>query len=628
MSFRTRLSLFFVMIVIVPMVSLAFVLFGLIDDSENGKADAALAVRQQTAVKLVDQARAAAERGALAASQDVVLATALQRGRVGAADRRAEALLRPLGLKRIVIGPTGGLPTVDAGSRSAILPAKRRLEDKSGRSFGILEVSAQGPSAYARAVKQVTGADVVVRRDGRTLASTSTAAGAAKLPMPRGDVELGGRPFRVSSFTAPAFTGSTLTISVLAASAPTSRDVRRARLIAGGILLGFFVLALAFAALVSRSLHQQIGGFLGAARRLSGGDFSAKVRTTGRDEFAELGDEFNRMSAELEQRLEDLGTERARLAEAMRRIGDTFAANLDRDGLLEIVLRSALDGAGATGGRAGLRDTPAAPLRKIAEAGELAGLESALWTAEVEALQAGASVAAHHLGANALAHPLRTVKGEATVTGVVSVARAGAPFSAAERELFEYLARQAAVSIENVGLHETVERQAVTDELTGLANRRRLQETLTSEVERSRRFEAPVALVMLDVDDFKRVNDTHGHLTGDRVLREVGRLVRESSREIDTPARYGGEELAMVLPGTDLVGAYNLAERVRQQIEALVLPLPDGGELRVTASFGAAIHPDSSGDVQGLLRAADAALYEAKRAGKNRTVRASPVALA
>ncbi len=627
MSFRTRLSLFFVLIVIVPMVSLAFVLFGLIDDSENGKADAALAARQQTAVKLVDQARAAAERGALAASQDVVLATALQRGRVGTADRRAEALLRPLGLKRIVIGPTGGLPTVDAGSRTAILPAKRRLEDKGGRSFGILEVSAQGPSAYARAVKQVTGADVVVRRDGRTLAATSTAAGVAKLPVPRGDVELGGRPFRVSSFTAPAFTGSTLTISVLAASAPTSRDVRRARLIAGGILLGFFGLALAFAALVSRSLHQQIGGFLGAAKRLSGGDFSAKVRTTGRDEFAELGDEFNRMSAELEQRLEDLGTERARLAEAMRRIGDTFAANLDRDGLLEIVLRSALDGAGATGGRAGLRDTPAAPLRKIAEAGELAGLEPALWAAEAEALQ-GASVAAHHAGANALAHPLRTVKGKATVTGVVSVARAGAPFSAAERELFEYLARQAAVSIENVGLHETVERQAITDELTGLANRRRLQETLTSEVERSRRFEAPVALVMLDVDDFKRVNDTHGHLTGDRVLREVGRLVRESSREIDTPARFGGEELAMVLPGTDLLGAYNLAERVRQQIEALVLPLPDGGELRVTASFGAAIHPDCSGDVQGLLRAADTALYEAKRTGKNRTVRASPVALA
>ena len=163
---------------------------------------------------------------------------------------------------------------------------------------------------------------------------------------------------------------------------------------------------------------------------------------------------------------------------------------------------------------------------------------------------------------------------------------------AAERELFHYLAGQAAVSIENVGLHETVERQAVTDELTGLSNRRRFQEALATEVERSRRFGQPVGLVMLDIDDFKLVNDTYGHQQGDLVLREVARVLRETSREIDEPARYGGEELAVVLPGTDLEGAYNLAERVRAGIEELALPLLDGeGTLRVTASFGVAALP-------------------------------------
>ena len=125
------------------------------------------------------------------------------------------------------------------------------------------------------------------------------------------------------------------------------------------------------------------------------------------------------------------------------------------------------------------------------------------------------------------------------------------------------------MSVENVGLHETVERQAVTDELTGLSNRRRFQETMSAEVERSRRFGQDLGLVLLDIDDFKAVNDTYGHQQGDLVLREVAKILRASSREIDEPARYGGEELAVILPGTDLPGAFELAERVREGIEAL-----------------------------------------------------------
>ncbi len=206
---------------------------------------------------------------------------------------------------------------------------------------------------------------------------------------------------------------------------------------------------------------------------------------------------------------------------------------------------------------------------------------------------------------------------------MISAWRAEEPFSDSEREIFHYLAGQAAVSVENVGLHETVERQAVTDELTGLSNRRRFQETLGVEVERSKRFGQHLGLVMLDIDDFKKVNDTYGHQQGDLVLREVARILRETSREIDEPARYGGEELAVVLPGTDLEGAFNLAERVREGIAALELPiLGDGGVLTVTASFGAAALPDSAADQRALVAAADEALYEAKRSGKNRTVRA------
>ena len=153
-----------------------------------------------------------------------------------------------------------------------------------------------------------------------------------------------------------------------------------------------------------------------------------------------------------------------------------------------------------------------------------------------------------------------------------------------------------------------MQRQAVTDELTGLFNHRRFQEVMAAEVERTKRFGHDLGLIMLDIDNFKQVNDDYGHLQGDLVLREVARVLRESSREIDEPARYGGEEMAVALPQTGLQGAYEFAERVRRRIEELELPLLDGsGNLRVTASFGAAALPRSADiDKDALFAAADA----------------------
>jgi diguanylate cyclase (GGDEF)-like protein len=126
---------------------------------------------------------------------------------------------------------------------------------------------------------------------------------------------------------------------------------------------------------------------------------------------------------------------------------------------------------------------------------------------------------------------------------------------------------------------------------------------------------------MLDLDDFKSINDTYGHQQGDVVLKHVARALRDTSRDADVPARYGGEEMAVILPHTDLEGAYAISERVRRAIEALHIPRLDGdGRLRMTASFGVAA--STEGDKDGLIADADAALYEAKRQGKNRTVKA------
>jgi diguanylate cyclase (GGDEF)-like protein len=623
MTFRNRLTLFFVLIVVVPMVSVAFVLFRLIADNESGKTDARIAASQGASIRLSQEARMEADRVALIIGRDRVLAGALRGNNRAELATRAEALRRRERAQRVVI-VRNGRPVVDVGDRTATFPSTRDLVDVGGKQFGQLQVSVVTAREFAKRNQHVTGLETVVRLGKRTiLASTIPGIDPTKLPDGQADVHDRGETFRAATFPAPGFEGRSVSVTVLDPSIQQTGDVQKSRLLAGGILLGFFILAFTFAVIVSRSLQRQIDGFLQAARRLGSGDFSTEIPTSGRDEFAALGEEFNKMSRQLEERLTELGQERVRLQEAMRRIGETFASNLDRDALLDIVVKTAVDGVGGEVGRAALRDSEDATLEELARQGRLDGLEDVLRASEDEVLGTGRPSEVAQDGAFALSHPMRGEEPDATVSGVISVARHERPFSQGERELFHYLAGQAAVSIENVGLHQTVERQAVTDELTGLSNRRRFQDALAAEVERSKRFDQPVGLVMLDLDDFKTINDTYGHPQGDVVLREVAKILRDTSREIDEPARYGGEELAVVLPGTDLAGAFNLAERVRVGIERLEIPLLNGeGTIRVTASCGVATLPTLAYDQRSLVEAADEALYRAKRTGKNKTVRA------
>jgi diguanylate cyclase (GGDEF)-like protein len=206
----------------------------------------------------------------------------------------------------------------------------------------------------------------------------------------------------------------------------------------------------------------------------------------------------------------------------------------------------------------------------------------------------------------------------------MTVARKGDAFTPRQREVFLYLAGQVSSSIENIALHEQVSEQAVTDELTGLSNYRRFRELISKEASRAQRFGHDLSLVMLDIDDFKQINDTYGHLQGDEVLRMVGRVLDSVSRGIDEPARYGGEEFAVALPETGLEGAIDFGERIRAKVESQRVPRTNGaGTVRVTASVGAASMPASAEDARGLIAAADAALFEAKRAGKNRVASAS-----
>jgi diguanylate cyclase (GGDEF)-like protein len=171
--------------------------------------------------------------------------------------------------------------------------------------------------------------------------------------------------------------------------------------------------------------------------------------------------------------------------------------------------------------------------------------------------------------------------------------------------------------LRTLGDFRRVASQAATDSLTGLANRWTFDEELALEWRRAERIGDPLGLILLDIDNFKSVNDTYGHQAGDEILRRVGQVLAESVRHADLAARYGGEEFGVVLPETDLDGAIELAERLRLALEAEAVELADGTRLSVTASFGAAVKGDLPGG-EDLVAAADEALYEAKRTGKNR----------
>jgi diguanylate cyclase (GGDEF)-like protein len=166
-------------------------------------------------------------------------------------------------------------------------------------------------------------------------------------------------------------------------------------------------------------------------------------------------------------------------------------------------------------------------------------------------------------------------------------------------------------------LHDRVAEQAVTDPLTGLWNRRYMAETLGREVARSKRFGHPISLIILDVDDFKQINDHRGHMQGDIVLESVADVVREATRSIDVAARYGGDELALILVETGREGAVVVGERLGERMRSSQVPLREGGSMGTTISIGVATIPDSAEDVDSLVDAADRALLRAKGAGKN-----------
>jgi diguanylate cyclase (GGDEF)-like protein len=259
----------------------------------------------------------------------------------------------------------------------------------------------------------------------------------------------------------------------------------------------------------------------------------------------------------------------------------------------------------------------------VSPAGAPTPEEQAMLSKAAESPAAGASLDASVAGGGGHAVAWAPLRSEQRAIGVLVAD--GLP--EAQLGILTIVANQVALQLARVHFYERIETMAVTDSLTGVFVRRYFQDLAAEELARSARHKLPCAFIMVDLDLFKRVNDSHGHLVGDTVLREAARMVRQNLREIDLMARYGGEEFIILLVETGPEQAQLIAERLRQVMEIASIRAYDEA-IRQTVSVGLACYPEDGQALDDLVRRADEALYAAKRAGRNRVVRWTPPARA
>jgi diguanylate cyclase (GGDEF)-like protein len=205
------------------------------------------------------------------------------------------------------------------------------------------------------------------------------------------------------------------------------------------------------------------------------------------------------------------------------------------------------------------------------------------------------------------------------VHGVLAVACERKALTPSDADLVESTAEQVSLALERYRFLAVVQRQATTDDLTGLYNHRFLVDSLGQQVALAERLGAPLAILMLDIDHFKQLNDTHGHHAGDLALSAFARTLISNVRRADLAARYGGEEFVVVMPTTSAGEAFVVAEKIRLAVAATDVRLPDGHAVRLSVSIGVAAYPENTKRAGDLFSLADEALYRAKRAGRQRT---------
>jgi diguanylate cyclase (GGDEF)-like protein len=579
-SFKVRLAAYFALVALLPFVAAFQGFHSLAGNSELRRVDAVLQSGLRSAV--------VAYEDDLGRTQDAATTFANKRDLQRALlthDRRALARIVGavpnirLETGRLTVGQT---PTGAATRVVSVRGPRGRLAEV----VAALPIDAQLVLSLERRAGLEPGQRIAFVERGRVVAGAGPLGARILLEAGHSEsVELGGTRYRgIQSGSLRAPQGARILLL-----APRSAIDRASASLEERLTLTMLitlVLLILFAYFEGRSIVGRLSRFAGAANDIALGRFESRVKIKGRDEFARLGLAFNEMADELEAGRRELVEERRRLRDATMRFGEALSATHDSDELLRVFVETAVESTDAVGGVF------------VDEQGEI--------------------VRKGDPDAGARRLELSVTAGEEMFGTLVL---SGEEFTQEQTETVNWLASHAAIALGNARSHRAVQRQALVDGLTGLANRRPCEDALKKEVARANRLGDSLALIVADLDDFKAVNDEHGHPTGDNVLREFAEALKASVREIDLASRWGGEEFVVVLPGTDEAGGVQVAERVRREFARRPVLAPSGEQIVSTASFGV-VDFAGRGDTNEFLAAADAALYRAKRAGKDRVATA------
>jgi two-component system cell cycle response regulator len=656
-TLRLRLSLAFLLVVIVPLLVAAIVVGrGLpraLDDSADNRVAAARAgavafLRQQCdAARLAAEvlAREAVSGGAPAPAANGAARDVVSRGLADYAvvtDRSGATLGTAGSLPSGTPGPAdlgscsrGEAPTI----RLAAIADTVTIRFGSGPTHGQAAVAVRLDQDLAQQIAAATDADCTLVLAGQMVASTAPTADATRLAA-SADRLSDGTTAVVGDRKATAASAGGGVAVVLSVDRP---GVGNLEWLLVTVLITALVLSALIGWLLARVTTRPLAELSDAAARVAAGDLDTRIQVRSRDEVGQLAEAFNEMTDELRSYVGELESSRDELRGNLARLGDTLSSTHDLGRILTVILDTAIGSVQATAGAAyvmqpgreelmlragrGLEKRDAAPRIPVGAGvtGSVAATGEARRGRAADGKESGAGLELSPLEPVAeelISVPMRTGGG---VLGVLNLydRMDGRPFDAGDLQTIRTFAGQAAVALDNVLLHQEAQRLSVTDALTGLGNYRFFQTTVTREIERAARFQRQLALLMLDLDLFKQVNDVHGHQVGNAVLVEVAERVRAEIREVDVVARYGGEEFVVVLPETDPEGAGHTADRICAAVRSR--PFVVGGlELPVTVSIGVAVFPTHAEGAVALVRAADEALYSAKGRGRDQWQMATP----